>query len=188
MDDWNGSENMNDGVRIVAELMRISAITAPKSMGEDFVEAVVLEHEDIGRLADDMCKIAEERNSPGFKRDGENVRASTSVVLVGLREHTPLGMNCSACGFDTCKELKDKREEREKKDEKDLKGPNCVIRAIDLGIAVGSAVKTASIHNVDNRIMYRVGVSARRLGLIDADVVMGIPLSVSAKSIYYDRK
>jgi uncharacterized ferredoxin-like protein len=42
--------------------------------------------------------------------------------------------------------------------------------------------------NVDNRIMYRVGVVARELELIDADFVMGIPLSVTGKSIYFDRK
>ena len=41
--------------------------------------------------------------------------------------------------------------------------------------------------NVDNRIMYRAGVAARQAGLIDADFVMGIPLSVSGKSIYFDR-
>ncbi|RLD93065.1 MAG: hypothetical protein DRI93_05775, partial [Aquificota bacterium] len=65
--------------------------------------------------------------------------------------------------------------------------PVCMIRVLDLGIALGSAVKTASIHNVDNRIMYRVGVLARKLEMIDADIVMGIPLSVSGKSPYFDR-
>ena len=34
-----------------------------------------------------------------------------------------------------------------------FRGPGCVIKMADLGIAVGSAVKTASIHNVDNRVM-----------------------------------
>jgi len=49
-------------------------------------------------------------------------------------------------------------------------------------------VKTAQLHNVDNRIMYRVGVAARNLGLMpESLVVMGIPLGVSAKSIYFDR-
>jgi uncharacterized ferredoxin-like protein len=57
-----------------------------------------------------------------------------------------------------------------------------------MGIAVGSAVKVASIHNIDNRIMYRVGVLARKMGLIDADIVIGIPLSVTGKSIYFDRR
>ncbi len=50
-----------------------------------------------------------------------------------------------------------------------------------MGIAVGSAVKVASMHNIDNRIMYRVGVLAKKTGLIDADIVIGIPLSASGK-------
>ena len=52
---------------------------------------------------------------------------------------------------------------------------------------VMQALKTADILNVDNRIMYRIGVAARKLKLIDADFVMGIPLSVSGKNIYFDR-
>jgi len=58
---------------------------------------------------------------------------------------------------------------------------------MDLGIAVSSAVKTASIHNVDNRIMYRIGPVARKIGLIDADVALGVPLSATGKNIYFDR-
>jgi hypothetical protein len=50
-----------------------------------------------------------------------------------------------------------------------------------------SAVKTASIHNVDNRIMYTIGVAAKKLGLLDADVILGIPLSATSKNIYFDR-
>ncbi len=56
-----------------------------------------------------------------------------------------------------------------------------------MGIALGSAVKTASMLNVDNRIMYRVGAVARAMDLVDWDFVMGIPLSVTGKSIYFDR-
>ena len=58
---------------------------------------------------------------------------------------------------------------------------------MDLGIALGSAAKTASILNADNRIMYRVGVAARKLGLIEGEVVAGIPISATGKSIYFDR-
>lgn len=53
--------------------------------------------------------------------------------------------------------------------------------------AAGSAVKTASMLNVDNRIMYRIGVVAKKMGLCEDEVVVGIPLSVSGKSIYFDR-
>jgi uncharacterized ferredoxin-like protein len=41
--------------------------------------------------------------------------------------------------------------------------------------------------NVDNRIMYRAGAVARAHKLIEADFVMGIPLSATGKSIYFDR-
>ena len=58
---------------------------------------------------------------------------------------------------------------------------------MDLGIAVGSAVKTASMLNVDNRIMYRIGVVARKMKLIEGDVVLGIPLSATGKNIFFDR-
>jgi uncharacterized ferredoxin-like protein len=36
--------------------------------------------------------------------------------------------------------------------------------------------------------MYRAGVVARQIKLVDWDFVMGIPLSVSGKSIYFDRR
>jgi uncharacterized ferredoxin-like protein len=42
--------------------------------------------------------------------------------------------------------------------------------------------------NADNRIMYRAGVAARDMGLVDWDFVMGIPLSATGKNIFFDRK
>lgn len=40
---------------------------------------------------------------------------------------------------------------------------------------------------MDNRIIQRIGVVAREMGLIDANFVMGIPLSATGKNIYFDR-
>lgn len=67
-------------------------------------------------------------------------------------------------------------------------GPHCVMRMMDIGVALASAAKTASLLTIDNRVQQRVGAAARSLGLIDAEVVMGVPVSISGKSIYYDRK
>lgn len=61
------------------------------------------------------------------------------------------------------------------------------LKLIDLGIALGSAVKIASDLNADNRIMYSVGIAAKNLGLLDADSVEGIPVSIKGKNIYFDR-
>jgi len=38
-----------------------------------------------------------------------------------------------------------------------------MFKLLDLGIAIGSAVRTASLLNVDNRIMFRAGTAARKL-------------------------
>jgi uncharacterized ferredoxin-like protein len=101
------------------------------------------------------------------------------MVLIGLKDAQVLGLDCAACGSETCIEPNTVDGE--------YKGPNCAFRLLDMGIAIGSAVKTAGMLNVDNRIMYRAGVVARELDLIDADIVMGIPLSATGKSIYFDR-
>jgi len=60
-------------------------------------------------------------------------------------------------------------------------------KLIDLGIALGSAAKTASDMNVDNRIMLSVGMAAQELGILNGNVIVGIPLSIKGKNIFFDR-
>ncbi len=171
---------MEDSVKLVAELMAISARTAPKAIGNDFIDIKVLFGDEIKKLGESMLNIAEERKVAPFERDGNNVLNSSAVVLIGLRKHPAIGLNCGACGFD-CKEFEEQGKTI------DFDGPNCIWRVIDLGIAIGSAVKTASMMNVDNRIMYRIGVAARQTGMMRSPVVIGIPLSATGKNIYFDR-
>lgn len=173
---------MNEAVKLVGDLMAISARTAPKAGGQDYVVIeVVSDENDLKRLAAEMEKYGAEVPKKNFDRDGRNVANSAAVLLIGLKNATTVGLNCGACGNARCKDLQPAAEGPE------FKGPFCVWRLIDLGIAAGSAVKTASLLNVDNRVMYRIGVLARKLGLIDADVVLGIPLSATGKSPYFDR-
>lgn len=164
----------------VTELMEIAARTAPKATGKDFVVVKVLEGDECLQLADEMVKYGQVTSKKNFDRDARGVAASPAVVLIGIKDAASAGVDCGACGFDTCVE-------RAQADHGEFAGPQCAMRLLDMGIALGSAVKTASLLNVDNRIMYRVGVVARKMGLIDADVVMGIPLSVTGKSIFFDR-
>ncbi len=166
----------------VAEMMAVSAITAPKSRGENYVVVEVLSGKKLKKLGKAMVERGYESRDPFFVRDGESVLKSDAILLVGLKDAQPLGLNCGGCGFERCILPEDVRELR------DFRGPVCMLRLLDLGIALGSAVKTASIHNVDTRIMYRAGVVARQLGYIDADVVMGIPISITGKNIFFDRK
>lgn len=168
-------------LRIVADLMAIAARTAPKSAGQDYLVIKVIEGEDVQKLARQMLAFGQRTGKRNFDRDGKNVAASDCVVLIGVKNAEPLKLDCAACGAESCSNLLINSVEGE------FQGPQCAFRLLDMGIALGSAVKQASLLNVDNRIMYRAGVAAREMGLIDADFVMGIPLSASGKSIYFDR-
>jgi uncharacterized ferredoxin-like protein len=168
-------------LRIVADLMALAARTAPKAVGKDFIVIRIIEGDDVRLLAEKMLAFGEQTGKKNFDRDGKNVVASDVVVLIGIKDAESLGLNCGACGVEICELLPINTFEAE------FRGPQCAYRLLDMGIALGSAVKTASILNADNRIMYRAGVVARQLGMIDADFVMGIPLSATGKSIYFDR-
>ncbi|HHT9117486.1 MAG TPA: ferredoxin domain-containing protein [Candidatus Hypogeohydataceae bacterium YC38] len=169
------------GLRAAADLAAVSARTAPKSKGEDFVKIQILEGEEVQRLAQAMVEYGRKVGRRNFDRDGDNVENSAAVLLIGLKDAKPCGLNCGACGFPTCGENVPRESE-------EFKGPQCAWRLQDLGIAVGSAVKTLSMLNVDNRIMYRIGAAARKMGLCDWDIVVGIPMSATGKNIYFDRK
>jgi len=171
-----------ESLKIVVDLMAVSARTSPKSAGKDFVSIKIIEGEDIKKLADEMFKYGEESGKKNFDRDGRNVQNSPYVILIGIKDAEHLGLDCGSCGFETCIER-----DNALPIDSEFKGPQCAFRLLDLGISIGSAVKTASILNVDNRIMYRIGVATRKMGLVDWDVVMGIPISATGKNIYFDR-
>ncbi len=166
---------------MVADLMAVAARTAPKAAGKDFVVTRIVEGDELQQLGQQMCEYGLRTGKKNFDRDGNNVAASDALILIGIKDGKSVGLNCTACGVENCNELAINSAEGE------FRGPQCAYRLLDLGIALGSAAKTASLLNVDNRIMYRAGVVAREMGLIEADVVMGIPLSATGKSIYFDR-
>ncbi len=168
-----------------AKLMLIAARTAPKTAGKDDILTLIVYGEEKDDIANKMEEIAEQRKIEVFQRDAKNVRDSEAVILIGVRGSKSVGLNCGACGYANC----EKFEEAEKKLGEDFVGPTCLFKALDLGIALGSAAKTASMLNVDNRIMYRVGTAASKLKILaEATVIMGIPISAKGKSIYFDRK
>nr|WP_320160703.1 DUF2148 domain-containing protein [uncultured Methanoregula sp.] len=177
-----------NAVLTVADLMALAARTAPKGKGVDTLEIRVLPKRDMKRLATRLEQLGKERNIGFFLRDAKNIEASDACVIIGAAGDRPAGVNCGACGYATCAEL-----EMARKDKKMLStpfdGPNCAVRMTDLGIAIGSAVKTAQIHNVDNRIMYSGGVAAMDLGLLgkECTVAYAIPLSATGKNIFFDR-
>jgi uncharacterized ferredoxin-like protein len=178
-----------NAVTTVAGLMALAARTAPKGKGIDTLEIRVLEKKDIKKLATRLEKLGNERGIGFFLRDAKNLADSDGCVLIGCRGREVAGINCGGCGCAACADFTRAVMKMDCR-ETPFEGPNCTLRMTDLGIAVGSAVKTAQIHNVDNRIMYSVGVAARQMGMFsnDCTVVYAIPLSAKGKNIFFDRK
>lgn len=169
-------ESKKAAILQVADMMVAAALTAPKGSGKDTIRATVVTGDDKDRLRDKMIAMSESFGMPNFARDAGNVDKSEAVVFIGCTG-TYFGMsNCGICGFESCAECRSA-------------GARCVITVSDLGIAVGSAVSLAADMRIDNRIMYTAGRAALRLGLVtdDTAICYGIPLSVSNKSIFFDR-
>lgn len=171
---------MENTMGMVAWLMALSAKTAPKTRGQDFLEIKVLEGKDIFDVADELDRLAPLTGKKFFQINAESIRKSDALLLLSLVSPLAGGLDCGDCGFQRCADRK--------KDGQELKKPLCAWRLLDLGIALGSAVKTASLFNADNRIMYSVGVAAKSLGLSEGEVSVGVPISATSKNIYFDIK
>lgn len=162
----------------VAEKIMIAARTAPKGKGFDNLFIGMFIGEDIITLANNMKEISKNQNVAFFERDANNILNAEAVVIIGTKIKS-LGLNpCGFCGFENC-------------EEKNLhSNVPCAFNSGDLGIAIGSAVSTAMQFKVDTRIMFSAGYTAIHSGLIHEDIKIAyaIPLSVSAKSPFFDRK
>lgn len=172
-------EIRNDNILRVAQQMATAARTAPKARGIDNLVIAIADKNDIILIAEKMQEIAKRDDSLAFFfRDSNNILNCVNLLLIGSKIKS-LGLKyCNLCGFESC-------------DEKD-KFPDipCAFNANDLGIAIGSAVSVAADNRVDNRVMYSVGVAVKELNLLgdDVKIIFGIPLSVSSKNIFFDRK
>lgn len=190
MAQLKSKEAEKNAVTMVATLMAAAARTAPKTRGVDATASLVLTDNDLEKLASAMERKAANKPdymSTVFRRDANNVRNSGGVLLLGVTgnpKKIEQPLDCGACGYASCEHL---AKARSKIKVKDFGGPICAFQAMDLGIALGSAVKLASELCIDNRMMYTIGAAAKESGLLDSDMIIGIPLSVSGKSPYFDR-
>jgi uncharacterized ferredoxin-like protein len=187
-----------EALRHVAQLCAVAAMTAPKSGGQlflkgskPFIETVVVEdQETLSRLAGWLRERGNKLKDAIWFRDADSAEKLDLVLFVGLAKWYPPVYDCGACGYATCAEFLRAREHNQTKDAEDWEfpGPICQLRCVDLGIAVGSAAKVASLHNIDCRCQTRIAAAARHLGIIQADLAVALSMSVSHKNIFFDKK
>jgi len=169
-----------------AKLMVASARTAPKTGGKDDILTLIVTGKEKDAVAQEMERIAQLAEAKlYFERDARNVRDSDAIVLIGVRGSKSYGLDCGACGHDTCAEF----DKVARKHGRYFAGPTCLFKAIDIGIALSSAAKLAGLLNIDNRMMVTAGTAALRLNMLpEATVVIGIPMAAKGKNIFFDRK
>lgn len=171
------SELESAAVKDVACFLAASARTAPKTRGVDNIEVMVIDDAaDRAKLVRKMEELSAKLAKPSMARDAVSIKDSPQILIIGVRS-APAGLDCGMCGYPSCRELSSS------------KGV-CAYNSIDLGIAAGSAVAMAGDFHIDNRIMYSIGKAALALGFFSESVkqALGIPLSVTGKSPYFDRK
>ncbi|HSR10495.1 MAG TPA: DUF2148 domain-containing protein [Thermodesulfobacteriota bacterium] len=179
-----------EAVVTVGKLIMAAVTTAPKTRGVNAVTSLLVQGKEKEKLAKAMEAHGKGKafNADIFLRDAKNVRQSAAVLLIGVKGTMPKRpekpFNCGSCGFRTCGDFI--RARKQKRGE-DFIGPTCIFQAVDLGVASGVAAKMAAELNIDNRLMYTAGAAAMELGLLDADMIIGLPLSVSGKNIFFDR-
>ncbi|HVB15695.1 MAG TPA: DUF2148 domain-containing protein [Stellaceae bacterium] len=190
-------EAKGDLIRSVARLCAAAAVTAPKSGGQLFlrgkplfIETVFVdEHETLLRLAGWMRQRGRERRQEIWWRDAALAERLDGVLFIGLRDWYPPIYDCGACGYATCAEFVEATRQRRTDSEAfEFKGPQCNLRDIDLGIAVGSAAKAASLYSVDTRCQTRIAVAARKLGLIQAEIAVALSMTVTHKNRGFDAR
>jgi uncharacterized ferredoxin-like protein len=174
------SEQMEEKVIIdIASSMCAAARTAPKARGNDNIITLVLTDSEKDALAEKMDEInirEFEGTSTIFPRDAKNLRSAHAVVLIGVKRVYAGLKFCSFCGFENCDKCKEA-------------GGRCAYNMIDLGIALGSAVSIAADNRADNRIMYSAGKAAAEMNYADDSVAWhAIPINLSGKNIFFDRK
>ena len=165
------------GIMEIANIISVAIRTAPKSKGIDNIATAVITDSDILKIREQMKSYGEIQDIPFFIRDYKCTENISAIILVGVKKN-PLGLpDCGYCGFKNCKECTDN-------------GANCFFNIVDLGIAVSSAVNAASTFKVDTRIMYSIGRAAKDLKVLPEkfNIVLGIPLSVTSKSPFFDRE
>lgn len=162
----------------IARQMMIAARTAPKGRGRDTLTIALAEGDTLELLANKMKEIGVRENAHFFERDAENIRQSEVVVFIGSKISAAGVAPCGYCGYGNCAT------------KNTASHVPCAFNNLDLGIALGSAVSVASACKADNRILFSVGKAALELNLFGDDIplLLGIPLSATSKSPYFDRK
>jgi len=195
-------QNKKDNVLMVAKLMTNAALTAPCTGGVHGCESeIAYGQQELEKIAREMERLAHNEVPKKLKKpflyEAAMVRETDAIVFLGnfRARFSPMDGACGLCGgepdcsfyYDRVKHLNGVVDHTDRSRETSIAGPLCMLRAHDLGYALGSALWTAANNYVDAKPSYAVGLAGRNLDIcMNSEVVVGIMISVAAKNVYVD--
>ena len=81
---YNREAAAGDAAMETAKKMVAAAVTAPKGCGHDNIEAMVLDGDEMMKLAEYCRQIGMETNTDFFVRDAKTIEMSRCVVLIAV--------------------------------------------------------------------------------------------------------
>jgi uncharacterized ferredoxin-like protein len=191
-----------ENVLTVAKMIVNAAFTAPFTGGVPGHEAEIAHgQKELELIAREMERLAHEevpkRLKKPFLYEAVMVRESDAVVFLGnKRAHdTPMDVGCGLCGgepdcsfvYDRVKHFNGLIDSTDRRRETAIRGPLCVIRAHDLGFAIGSALWVAANCFVDAKPCYSTGLAGHNLNFcMNSELVVAILLATASKNPYAD--
>lgn len=150
-----------------------------------------------------MAGVSPER-SPMPLLTPERALSGFGEVELGLSEQASLiestrclkcneiGFNCGACGFKTCREAVITYQNRLNETGGEpwgwlMKGPTCIWRLTEYGIAVDWAAAAAHRHNIESRVAMIPGTAFMRMGYLpDCNMIVVVPLGPCKERWYFE--
>ncbi|MEM0217571.1 MAG: DUF2148 domain-containing protein [Candidatus Nezhaarchaeales archaeon] len=158
------SKHVDDVSKVVQEVLKELEVSG--------IEASIVNGKQKKELMKYMYQLAEELRDPSYEADAQEIGKASCILLVGLRDGGEVAwMNCGACGFSSCEDMLNNR-----KAGLLFPGPTCIVKALCLGMTVGSFAKMCSAPHTNDMTMFRIGVAAKRLGFLKSDLVVGLLL------------
>lgn len=191
-----------ENVLTAVRLMVNAALTAPFTGGVPGHEAEIahgqVELEDIAREMERLAHaIVPKKLKKPFLYEAVMVRESDAVIFLGnfRARQSPLDAGCGLCGGEPdCSFFYERVPNHngivdgtDRRRSTAVQGPLCMMRAHDLGYAVGSALWMAGNLFVDARPLYSAGLAGRNLGFCgNSEIVVAIPVAVASKNPFAD--
>jgi formate dehydrogenase beta subunit len=140
-----------------------------------------------------MPLLSNEQTLSGFAEVELGLSEKASIIeSTRCLKCNEIGFDCGACGFKTCREAVINCQNRFNETGGEpwgwlMKGPTCIWRLTEYGIAVDWAAAAAHRHNVESRVAMIPGTAFLRMGhLPDCNMIVVVPLGPCKERWYFE--